>query len=215
LCTAHVSEVADVLSASVEGLGDIIAAKALTTRLNTSYYGVRSLTRSSTEPSCLVVGGRPGLSAIDDTDHKLLYHLARGEGYSVRELARVSGIPYTTVERRKQKLEESGVIEGYIYRVALDKLGCRFAKLRLKQAGVNAQTAAALSQFCREHPEVVGSIECIGPWDYELNLALYTEADLQKTSAACRECLGENVELLPILWMGTYRKRHNYPFYKN
>lgn len=59
----------------------------------------------------------------DEKDKKLLELLAKNCKLTTKELSRKTGMPITTVHNRIKKLEEDGIIKGYIALYDYKKLG--------------------------------------------------------------------------------------------
>lgn len=60
---------------------------------------------------------------LDQKDLVILSQLKKNAKFSSRSLAKVSGLPISTVHRRIRKLEKEGIIKGYTVLVDYAKLG--------------------------------------------------------------------------------------------
>ncbi len=66
---------------------------------------------------------KPGESALDDLDRKILQAYLMDSRVSYRELAHKLGVSTTTVQARTQKLEKSGIVRGYSAIFDHEKIG--------------------------------------------------------------------------------------------
>lgn len=60
---------------------------------------------------------------VDQKDLVILDQLKKNAKFSSRSLAKISGLPISTVHRRIKKLEKEGIIKGYTVLVNYEKLG--------------------------------------------------------------------------------------------
>ncbi len=101
--------------------------------------------------------------SMDETDRDLLRALNRNARASQRELARELGIALGTVSSRMSKMEEAGLLRGYLPDVDAEMagfelvviIGMRIAKGQLME--VQAEVA--------RRPEVFGVYDVTGDWD--------------------------------------------------
>jgi len=105
---------------------------------------------------------------LDDTDRLLLANMSQDHFYSRRNLAKNLNLPLSTVDLRVKKLEERGVICGYVYEVDPAAIGRQEYKLLLHTRGTDAKLEAALDAFGRSYPGMVRMYSCLGPWDYDI-----------------------------------------------
>ena len=215
ICASHVQHVAKLLNKLCQHYGNVFAEKEMSLRLAFTYYGRRYLSDAETAPTRLHVGGADELVEVDDVDRKILSAMAHGEYKSVSHLSRLTGVPNTTLERRKRRLEEQRVVDGYTYQLRASDIGVQQFKLLIRVKGVNPDLTRALYDFCEETLGVVFFVECIGTWDYEFGIEVEEAATASDLSQSLhtkfqQEVLG--IHMVPVI---SYLKRHSYPFYEN
>lgn len=107
---------------------------------------------------------------IDDIDRRILALLNEHGAVSHRELARVSGIPRTTIDSRVVRLRREKVIVGYRYLISATKLNLHIFKVLLSFNCTSAEVRAQLFDVLRELESVVAVTECVGSWDCEVTV---------------------------------------------
>lgn len=118
---------------------------------------------------------------IDESDVRILRHLARQGRISVQALGEVVGLSPTPVARRLKRLEDTGIITGYsaiINEVALGFEVTVFVSVKLDK-----QVDDALSTFeaaIAKLPEVVDCWLMTGNRDYLLRVVTQNMADFEK-----------------------------------
>ena len=80
---------------------------------------------------------------LDDVDRQLLDLLQEKARYSAVELAEEIGVSDNTIHNRMERLEEAGVITGYVARVAHDRTGYEHQFLFSCTARISDRTTAA------------------------------------------------------------------------
>ncbi len=215
ICALHVQHVAAVLNSVCKQFGNVFAEKEMILRLAFTYYGRRYLSDTNYVPNRLHVGGADELVEVDDIDRKVLSAMAHGEYKSISHLSRLTGIPNTTLERRKRRLEEEHVIDGYTYQLSAEDIGVQQFKLLLGVKGMSPSLTAALFEFCEERSEVIFFVECIGSWDYEFGIEVKSASEVSDTRQALHTQFQNEVLAIHTVPVMSYVKRHSYPFYEN
>ena len=154
-------------------LGDryeaLLAARVIVPRLSVLGYP-RFASAKTLRPHSLIaaVGTHP--TPVDALDHAILQRLSNGDGGSIRDLAHQLSAASATVERRVTRLEREGVIVRWTYSVNTDRLGRHAFRLLLSTPHSSSALEAKLRQFCARHPAVTMLIQCLGGWDYEVEV---------------------------------------------
>ena len=115
---------------------------------------------------------------IDALDHAILQRLTNGDGGSIRDLAHQLTASPATVERRVTRLEREGVILRWIYSINTERLGRHAFRLLLSTPHSSTALDSKLRQFCGRHPAVTMLIQCLGGWDYEVEVELEDPKDV-------------------------------------
>lgn len=99
----------------------------------------------------------------ENLSERILMELQRDGRQSFRELAEVFDVSPTTIRKRVEDLEQSGVLKGIRAEIDYEKLGFSYvAMLRLKVAGEAIEVAL---QQVGEHPEFTNIYEITGDYD--------------------------------------------------
>lgn len=120
------------------------------------------------------------INALDDFDLKLLTALQENAALTNAELGEVIGLSASQVSRRRQKLEEAGVIRRY--RAALDPeaLGLRVtAYVGVTLGAHSRENARRFRNMVTAMPEVQEAYTLTGDVDYMLKIVV---PDLKKLS---------------------------------
>jgi len=112
-------------------------------------------------------------SKLDETDLRILNELQQNSGRPIHELADVVGISMPSCARRVKKLEQDGVIVGYVALLSPDAVGLDldvFVSIRLR-----TQTLKAMADFRKlvsAMPEVVECYALTGDSDFILHVRM-------------------------------------------
>lgn len=123
----------------------------------------------------------PGdLPPLDDTNRAILRHLQHDARMTNSELARRVELSAPGVQKRLQKLEESGLIDRYVAIVDREKAGfdllC-FIQVNLQRHDV--QVVEAFRAAVQTMPEVLECYHLTGETDYLLKVALRNRKHLE------------------------------------
>jgi len=111
----------------------------------------------------------------DEVDKQILDLLSKNSRLSVREISKIINVSPPTISRRIRKLEENGVIKGYVSIIEDEELGydCR-ALLLIKVAGNSDQNS--IIKKMQENECICNLYSTVGNYDiistatcYELN----------------------------------------------
>lgn len=122
------------------------------------------------------------MSEMDATDLAILKILLSRARLSNVAIGQELGISHSTVSRRIESMERSGLIEGYTVVLNKSKIGLNetvFVMVQLKAHGDGA-TIQFEDEIARNFPNVVERFKLNGSWDYLLkvtarNMAHYDE----------------------------------------
>ena len=117
---------------------------------------------------------------ISDQDRKLLAALQEDAGQSLSQLAERVGLATSTVWRKIQDFEASGVIRGRVALLDPPKVGaglCAFATVRLAD---HSETAiSAFARLVRSQPNIMEAHAISGTADYLLKIRCTDMADYE------------------------------------
>lgn len=212
ICARDVTEVMSFLDEISNNYSDVFFEKALSIRVSLTLLP-RSYLDSSLPNTKAITFGRTGSQVeIDAKDHLILSALANSNFSSVRDLARSLSMPHTTLEHRIHKLEQSGVIAGYIYQVDARKFGMQLFKLLVFVKGMNTQLRKKLLHFAEAHHSIAHFIECLGNWDYELGVEVENSEDVVTITQELYNEFGKDINTIRVMSIFGHPKVSNYPF---
>ena len=114
-----------------------------------------------------------GISAMDETDLKILRRLQAEPDITVVALAEVVGLSHTPCWRRIKSMEANGIILGRALLLDAQRLGLGvdvFASLRLNVH--NETTLDAFERASQDYPEIVECFSMSGESDYLMRIVV-------------------------------------------
>lgn len=164
---------------NISGVCDtFFASKVIVHRLRTTIYSRKYLRSGQELTKRLTFSREPELSPIDTLDRKLLTILAATPYRSLRDVARTSETPLTTVERRLRRLADIGVYQGLYYAITPRVLGVTFYRILFSLTGVTTALRDSFEMFCSRHRNVTFLVDSIGPWDFEVGCEVADTSEL-------------------------------------
>lgn len=108
---------------------------------------------------------------IDPTDRRLLAALQRRADMTAQDLGEVLNLSPSQTARRRARLQDEGVILGYLARLDPAALGLSVqAFVQVQMAAHNADNADSFVRMCATLPEVVSCWTLTGEADYLLRV---------------------------------------------
>ncbi len=148
----------------------------------------------------------PTLVELDQTDDKLLLSLTTSDWDSLRDVARQTGIPLSTLARRIGRLEELGVIAGYYYLIDREPLGIETYKLMITVRSPSQTISSSLKRYTESHPRLTMYIECCGGWDYELTAEVESGSEIPLLVEDLHDHLAGGVSTIQVVPIFRYLK---------
>jgi DNA-binding Lrp family transcriptional regulator len=137
--------------------------------------------------------------SLDQTDLSILSVLARGQHYSLREVARDLGANYSTVQRRVKVLEQQKVIAGYCYEIDTAQLNLQSYKVFLQLSSSGPAVLKHFHAFAQKHARVTYIIETLGSYDLELGLEVEQSKHVNQITAELLAYGGKSLIDLTVL----------------
>lgn len=183
-----------------------VAVRATVVRFPRSLSGKRS-------PLARVIeAGTPGERiTIDDTDDRVLRALSDGSLASDAELARASGIPQATFSRRARMLEARGLVVARTYRIDLAATGMSSYRLLVGMRSTGKQLRSEMRRFCEGTVPLRVMVECLGSWDYELELEVRDGRELKHFTGALRRRFPETLQSVAVVPIFEHLKYRGWP----
>ena len=121
------------------------------------------------------------VSALDDTDRRIVHELTGWARVSNRQLAERVGIAPSTALVRTQALLDRGVIVGFSADVDLPSVGRSVQALVSVRLGTSdRQQINSFAEHLSRCPEVVTTFHTAGAVDYLFHVAVASTADLRR-----------------------------------
>ena len=133
---------------------------------------------------------RPPRVELDELDLKIVRSLNKNARKSFRDIARELGISLSTVSHRMKRLEENGVLLGFV--PALDPKRIGYDLVVIIGVRIAHGKLMEVQQRIARHPNVFGVYDVTGEWD-SLILARFRDRD--ELNGFIKDVLGmEHVE---------------------
>ena len=118
---------------------------------------------------------------LDGTDLRLLALLQRTGKASLQELSEAAGLSQSPCWRRIRRMEEAGVIRGYVARLDPKALGLNaLSYLFVSLVDHRAETIAAFARLVEREARIVECASVTGESDYVLKVAARDPEDLER-----------------------------------
>ncbi|MFY0679512.1 MAG: Lrp/AsnC family transcriptional regulator [Thalassovita sp.] len=117
---------------------------------------------------------------LDETDRKLLALLQQDGKASVQQLAETAGLSTSPCWRRIKRMEEAGLIKGYVARLDPKQLGLNaLAYVFVSLIDHHEKTISRFSQLISAEMRIVECSSVTGDSDYILKIAARDPEDLE------------------------------------
>lgn len=110
-----------------------------------------------------------GAADLDMDDKRILLAISNDARYDYADLGKKLGLNPKTIQKRIRRMEDIGVINGYVVHPNLNALGIGFYKVCIYLKDYHGKYDGFV-EHCLQLPNVVHVIETLGPWDVELEL---------------------------------------------
>lgn len=199
LLVTDVTQVGDFLQSICDSFGDVFSNRQITPRLTFEWFGRRYLSPQTKQHGSLTFSARDIPVSVDHLDLKILTTLANSRSEAVQSVAKEIGASYPTVIRRVRRLEESGVIEGYLASIDPKHLR-REAYRTLIQTGTSSRDATArFRKIVENDPRATFFVESIGPWEFEIGWELESARELSAITATISGALSNRLVHVQVI----------------
>lgn len=114
---------------------------------------------------------RPKYTA-DEKDIAIMHELETDASVSHRAIAHKLGLAQSTVSARIKKLEQNGIIAGYMHGITFSLLNYHMFELFLYVNRLDEETRRRIHAVARSMPYVMHSLDGIGNWQFEIGVAV-------------------------------------------
>lgn len=215
ICSRDITQVVSFFDNLSETYGRAFVEKNLSLRVGLTFFGNRYLAPSLKPQMPLRYHSGSESVSIDSIDHKILSALTSHNPTSGHQLARILGLPQSTVDYRLKRLRTTGVIVGSYYHFRGDRIGVISFLCLISTRGLGSAFKEKAVTFCQTHPEVVVLIESIGSWDFEFVIDALSAEAAMRTSEQILDYFGKEINWLKMIPLFGYPKVHEYPFSEN
>lgn len=146
------------------------------------------------------------ISSLDSIDYQILRGLSELDLSSERELARLIGLPFSTVRRRIGLLEESKVINGYYHHIDAAKLGFQIFKLLIFTRSQDSRFLQQLEDFAASQENAVHYIESLGSWQNELVVEVQEAVHASQLADKLQERFESQIDTIHVIPIFRYYK---------
>lgn len=189
-----------------------IHEKSWVERIKWSYFGVRHLSPSLAQDTCIDVGIRDTFSSFDDLDHRLLKSFCASPDGNIAQIARELSESAPTIRHRLQRLKEKNVLLG----CALGIDPRFFSKLRyrifLYGKRVDEALRIKLKKWSQAKREVLTLVSTLGAWDFELRVETFDGQAANDIAAELNGAFGKHLSRVEVVSEFRYLKLETYPF---
>jgi len=135
----------------------------------------------------LAFGSVPIQPKLDGADWKILVELGKNARTPVVTIAKAIGLSPDAITKRIKKLENSGVIQGYVLVLDNAALGQLHYKVMMHLKSVTQKRYDTLLGFCKLHPNIFYIVRTFGVWEFEIDMEIPDVATFRKTMRELKE----------------------------
>jgi Lrp/AsnC family leucine-responsive transcriptional regulator len=164
-------EFADIQQQILDKLGDVVVALEVFPLVEMQCFARGYLGERKAPP--LVIGASSRIHLLEETDRRLLSHLAKNARATIASLAEEAEVAPNTAKKHVLGLEKNGVILGY--RAALDiaKLELEFFKAQIALDEFRTSDIQKILAFCKKEPHITYFIRQVGSCLVEIELEVF------------------------------------------
>lgn len=199
ICAHDGDEVLKFLEDLASNLRGGFFKKAVSSVISFEQFQKKYISPADKSTTSLKIGYSPETITIDETDQKILSELYKIGTPNQQEIARRIGAPRSTIQYRLEQLEERGVIAGYTYLISGVKLGMQIYRFLVYMRGMRKGLSEEFYESCKEHPNIVTLVRCLGSWDYELGVEVSEPQQASSVLSQLHGQFGEYIHEIQLL----------------
>jgi DNA-binding Lrp family transcriptional regulator len=115
-----------------------------------------------------VMSSKERISPLDPQEIRILEAISRNPAVSPSGLARLNGIPASTLSYRLEKLASLKVLRGQVYLLNTALLGLSTFRITIAEKGLSPTHRERLRKQIASHPNVCAMLTCAGSFDFEV-----------------------------------------------
>lgn len=207
------AEVERFFDSFTQRLGPVVARKLIAEKRNWTYFGKKYIDPSAPSPRPVSTGRGGCPVKVDDLDIQIVSELAKHPLAPMRDIARATGAPTSSLGYRIRKLRESGAIGPVLHRIRQQSTAFAVYMAYIQTASPSGALNESLFTFAKRHPNCVEIANCFGSWDVALGIEAEEHAEVHVVvSELYRNYRSEihNILLVPVfadvVWAFDLRK---------
>jgi Lrp/AsnC family leucine-responsive transcriptional regulator len=156
--------------------------------------------------------GISGVAAkLDKEDVGVLDALAESPRATSVEIAKRLGVSPDSVLRRIKRLEGQEILEHNMLWPDVNKLRGFYYKVLITLRNTTAEREEKLLKFCGSHPDIVYIVNCVGPWQFEIDVEV---ASMEEFRALMQSLLREFPDIVSDYTPLNIYEEHKYRFFE-
>jgi len=195
----HIQHVNRFLHEVAGRFGHIFFEKMFAHQLAYIYFGRRYLAAQRIKSKPIRLEIQEETVELDEQDRRIVQTMMGGDYSTLTQLAEQLKVPLATLERRKRRLEERGVIRGYFHWIEPEVLGVQPCTLLIYMKGISPNFSDDLLRFAKKEPHVVYFIECMGNWDFELGIEVFDLKQVTEITQKLYDQFPEDMRTLKVV----------------
>lgn len=212
LCVENLPEVQSVLERLSKKYPNIFYNKVIAGQFRATAFGRRYLTTQKHPSVNLEMAAGTEHVELDDLDKRILASMLKLKYKSNRQLGQLMGMALSTLDDRIKRLERLGIICGYTYEVDAALYGMQSAILLVSCKGISPAIRENIYQFAQSNSAITFIYECLGSWDFELNLECENLQGIGALADKLTNHLGSNLNNVKVLARYSELKNSFVPF---
>lgn len=210
----NLTEVHQAMQSLSKLLGDVFHERAHATRISQTEFGIRSLSEAKPLAPPYFFGATLNRVEIDKIDHQLLSRLSLYPGENIIQLSKALQIPGSTLRYRIDRFQQAGIAAGFRYLVDPALLGLETFRILISCKGNSAALANQIRDFVAADRSTSHFVECLGSWDYEIQLAVPNFRRVRTFCDSLLDKFGSHIHWLRMIAIFDEQKIVAYPFSK-
>ncbi len=195
-------------------VGDVFQERAHCTRISQVEFGVRSLSSVAVIAPPDYFGTTHRKVGTDEIDHQILRRRAQFPAEPLSQLAKQLKLPTSTIYYRVKRLEDEKVLCGSRFLIDPHALGLETFRVLISFRGVSPVLTDQVKQFVESHRDATHFVECLGSWDYEVQLSVPHFRSVREFTDQFCDSFGRHVLSVRTIAIFDERKVLAYPFSK-
>lgn len=158
-----------------------------------------------------MLGLAPEAQSVDSLDRRILAAISISNRSSFRELARALSVSSSTFARRLEILRQKKIVLGFSWQMQLAGCGVLQYRLLVSLRDNSPTLRESVMKIVQNTPSIKMFADCIGAWDYEMELDVWDAREVKPVVAALSEVCFGHLESITIVPLFQHRKFSSFP----